>query len=60
MPAEFEIRLANDGQFYFVLQADNNEIVDMSEMYKKKDSAKNGIEAVKRVAATAPIHDTTV
>ena len=24
MAAEFEIRLANDGQFYFVLQADNS------------------------------------
>jgi hypothetical protein len=59
MVAEFEIRLADDGQFYFVLQADNNEIVATSEMYKAKASAKNGIEAVKRVAATAPINDTT-
>ncbi len=59
MAAEFEIRLAQDGQFYFVLQAENNEIVAMSEMYTTKDSAKNGIEAVKRVAATAPINDTT-
>ncbi len=59
MAQEFEIRRATDGQYYFVLQAENNEIIATSEMYKQKDSAINGIEAVKRVAADAPINDTT-
>ncbi len=59
MAAEFEIRRAQDDQFYFVLQAENNEIVATSEMYTTKAAAKNGIEAVKRVAPTAPINDTT-
>ena len=59
MAAEFEIRRAKDDQYYFVLQADNNEIIAQSEMYKQKSSAINGIEAVKKVAPGAPINDTT-
>ena len=57
---EFEIRRSKDDQFYFVLQAANNEIVAVSEMYTAKASAKNGIDAVKRLATTAPINDTTL
>ncbi len=60
MAAEFEIRRAKDDQYYFVLQAENNEIIARSEMYKAKASAINGIEAVKRIAGDAPINDTTV
>jgi len=60
MAAEFEIRRAKDDQYYFVLQAENNEIIARSEMYKAKASAINGIEAIKRIAGDAPINDTTV
>ncbi len=60
MAAEFEIRRAKDDQYYFVLQAENNEIIARSEMYKAKASAINGIEAIKRIADDAPINDTTV
>lgn len=59
MAKDFEIRRSSDEQFYFVLQAENNEIIAKSEMYTRKESAINGIEAVKRVAADAPINDTT-
>lgn len=59
MPAEFEIRKSSNDKFYFVLQAENNEIIATSEMYEQKASALNGIEAVKRVAPGAPINDTT-
>jgi uncharacterized protein YegP (UPF0339 family) len=59
MAAEFEIRRSSDGKFYFVLQAENNEIIAVSEMYERKASAQNGIDAVKRIAATAPVNDTT-
>ena len=57
--AEFEIRKSSDGQFYFVLQADNNEIVATSEMYTRKESALNGVDVVKRIAANATVNDTT-
>jgi len=60
MAAEFEIRRAKDDQYYFVLQAENNEIIARSEMYKAKASAINGIEAIKRIAGDAPINGTTV
>jgi uncharacterized protein YegP (UPF0339 family) len=59
MAAEFELRQATDGQFYFVLQAENNEIIATSERYEAKEGALNGIDAVKRVAPDAPINDTT-
>ena len=57
--AEFEIRRSSDGHFYFVLQADNNEIVATSEMYTRKESALNGVDVVKRIAANATVNDTT-
>ena len=59
MAAEFEIRRSEDQQYYFVLQADNNEIVVTSEMYTSKASAQNGIAVVKRLAPSAPVNDTT-
>lgn len=57
--AEFEIRKSSDGQFYFVLQADNNEIVATSERYTTKQSCQHGIDVVKRIAADATVNDTT-
>lgn len=58
--AEFEIRQSSDGQsYYFVLQADNNEIVATSERYARKNAVFNGIEAVRRAAAIASVNDTT-
>ncbi len=44
---------------YFVLKAANGEPIGRSEMYESEASRDNGIEAVKRVAPTAPIEDTT-
>lgn len=58
--AEFEVRRSSDDQFYFVLQADNNEIVATSEMYTRKQSCLDGIGVVKRIAADATVNDTTV
>lgn len=48
MAAKYEIKKANDGQFYFSLKAGNGEIIFTSEMYKAKASAQNGIESVKK------------
>ena len=44
---KFQIHKGKDDQFYFHLRAANGEIILVSEGYKKKDSAENGIESVK-------------
>ena len=54
----FEVCRSEDGQFYFVLHAEHNEVVATSEMYDRKELALNAIEVVKRIAAEAPISDT--
>jgi uncharacterized protein YegP (UPF0339 family) len=51
MPAQFILKKAKDGQFYFSLTAGNNEKILASEMYKAKSGAVNGIESVKKNAA---------
>lgn len=51
MPAAFILRKAADGQFYFVLTAENNEVILTSEMYPSKDSASDGIQSVKQNAS---------
>jgi len=47
----FERKEAKDGQFYFVLNAANNQVIGKSEMYKTKAAMENGI---KSVATNAP------
>ena len=37
----------------------NGEVLCTSEMYQSKQSAKKGINAVKRIAIFAPVNDTT-
>ena len=43
----FELSKSSDGQFRFVLKADNGETVLTSELYQSKASAENGIASVK-------------
>jgi uncharacterized protein len=50
MPGIFEIKKAKDGQTFFNLKAANGQIILVSEMYKAKESALNGIESVKKNA----------
>ncbi|MEE8421331.1 MAG: YegP family protein [Dehalococcoidia bacterium] len=57
--AEFEVRRSSDDQYYFVLQADNNEIVATSWTYTRKQSCLEGIDVVKRIAPDATVNDTT-
>jgi uncharacterized protein YegP (UPF0339 family) len=59
MVAKFVIKQADNGQFYWNLLANNNEVIAVSEMYATKQACKNGIEAAKSVVATAPIDDQT-
>ena len=59
MAAKFVIKKAENGQLYWNLIANNNEVIAVSETYKTKQACKKGIEAVKAVAATATIEDQT-
>jgi uncharacterized protein YegP (UPF0339 family) len=51
MAGKFEIKKAKDGEFFFHLKAGNSQIILVSEMYKEKTSAKNGIASVKKNAS---------
>lgn len=50
MSGKFEIYKDNAGEFRFRLQASNGETVLVSQGYKAKSGAKNGIEAVQENA----------
>ncbi len=54
---KYQIFKGKDGQFYFRLKAANGEIIASSEGYTTKQSAQNGIEAIRTVAVEAPIED---
>nr|WP_233788124.1 YegP family protein [Serratia ureilytica] len=45
--------------YYFVLHADNGEIIATSEMYSSKQAAQNGIASVQKNGATTDIRDRT-
>jgi uncharacterized protein YegP (UPF0339 family) len=55
----FERKTAADERTYFTLTATNGQVIGQSQMYKTVQGRDNGIEAVKRVAADAPVEDTT-
>ena len=52
MPGKFEVKSAAKGQYMFNLKAGNGEIILTSETYKSKDSCLNGIESVRKCAAS--------
>jgi uncharacterized protein YegP (UPF0339 family) len=51
MAGKYELKKAKDGEFFFHLKAGNGQIVLVSEMYKEKGSAENGIASVKKNAS---------
>jgi uncharacterized protein YegP (UPF0339 family) len=55
----FSIWKSTDDQFYFELKTNNGETVAVSELYTRKESAKNTIEAIKDGAAKADVLDHT-
>jgi hypothetical protein len=55
--AQFEIRRASNQQYYWVFQANNNEIVATSETYPAKASAQNAIRVIREQAAGASVRD---
>lgn len=58
MAAQYKIKRSSDKQYYFVLQAGNNEIIATSERYTTKAACLNGIRSVKH-NCNAPTNDTT-
>jgi uncharacterized protein YegP (UPF0339 family) len=58
MPAKFELYKDAKGEFRWRLIASNGQMIANSgEGYKSKESAKNGIESVKKNAASAAIEE---
>jgi len=51
MAGKFELRVSAAGLFSFVLKAGNGQVILVSEQYKSKASAQNGIASVQRNAA---------
>jgi len=46
--AKFEIKKAKDGQFYFVLKANNHKVIATGEMYKRKASVTKAILSIEK------------
>lgn len=57
MAGKFVITKDKKGEFRFALKAGNGEVIAISEGYKSKDSAKNGIASVQKNAPGAEIVD---
>lgn len=60
MAGRFVIRLAKDGQFYFTLFSDSGQKLLMSEMYRAKASAYNGIASIQKNASDVKRYDRLV
>jgi uncharacterized protein YegP (UPF0339 family) len=58
-PSRFDRRNASNGQYYFVLQAANHQIIGMSELYTTAAARDNGIESVMANAPNAPVEGLT-
>jgi uncharacterized protein YegP (UPF0339 family) len=59
MAGKFELYEDKSGGFRFRLKAGNGEVIAVSESYKSKDGALNGIESVKKNAGDANVDDQT-
>lgn len=57
--AMYETREANNGKYYFVLKAGNNQVIGTSQMYASAASCADGVESVMRNAPLAGIDDQT-
>ncbi|MFH1115008.1 MAG: YegP family protein [Pseudomonadota bacterium] len=51
MAGAFELKKSGSEQFMFNLKASNGQVILTSELYKKRASAENGIESVRKHAA---------
>ena len=57
---KFVVRTGRGGKTHFVLLASNGRVVLTSETYESRRACLNGIEAVKRLAADAPVTEEPV
>jgi uncharacterized protein YegP (UPF0339 family) len=57
MAAKFELYKDKKGEFRWKLIATNGQTIAVGEGYTTKESAKNGIESVKKNAPTAAIEE---
>jgi len=57
MAAKFELYKDKKGEFRWRLIATNGQVIATGEGYTTKESAKNGIESVKKNAPAAPIEE---
>ena len=55
--AQFERKVASNGQAYFNLKATNGQVIGKSETYKTTAAMENGISSVKKNASSAQIPD---
>ena len=56
---KFEIYKDPQGKYRWRLRAPNGEIIAQGEAYETKQGCKDGIDAVKKYAPTAPVIDLT-
>ena len=52
---KFVVKTRRGGKAHFVLLASNGRVVVTSETYESRQSCLKGIEAIKRLAADAPV-----
>lgn len=53
MPGKFELKLSSNGKHYFNLLSAKGQVLLVSEMYESRAAALNGIDSVRKNAATA-------
>jgi len=57
--AKFEIKKSSNDQYYFVLKANNGQVILQSETYTSKQNCNNCINSIKENAQNAEISDLT-
>lgn len=57
MPGKFICKKGSTGKFRFVLVSQNGQVIATSQSYSTKAACMNGIRAVRRIAADAPLED---
>jgi len=57
MKGKFEVKVATNGTYYFVLKSRNGATLAQSEMYQSKASCLQGIDSLKRIAVEAEVVD---
>lgn len=57
LDARYERRKATDGEYYFVLKAENDQVIGRSELYASASAVENGVASVQRNAPDAATRD---